>query len=356
MSRPHITVRTTTSDAPKAFVLVIYTGGTFGMVYDRAGRQLVPLDFEQMQDKLPELARFDVDLTVMPFDVIIDSSNIRPEHWIRLAQVIRDNYTKFDGFIILHGTDTMAFSASALSYLLEDLNKPVIFTGAQLPIGAPRTDARGNFISALEIVSAREYGRPLVPEVCIYFGYRLMRGNRAQKVESTQFSAFETPNYPALAEAGVSINYNRYAIHPYDITAALRAYQQMDTNVAVLTLFPGGGRSILENILSLPGLRAVVLRTYGAGNAPTDPWFLDCLRQAVENDILIYNVSQCNGGMVMQGRYETSRSLAQIGVISGKDITTEAAVTKLMFLLANNVSLADVRANLMRPIRGEMTI
>ena len=354
MVQPPVTIRTATRHTPRAYILVIYTGGTLGMVYDRSGQHLVPLDFEQMQDKLPELARFDVGLTVMPFDVVIDSSNIRPEHWIRLAQIVREHYHTYDGFIILHGTDTMAYSASALSYLLEDLNKPVLLTGAQLPIGAPRTDARSNFISALEIACAREHGRPLVTEVCIYFGYRLLRGNRSQKVESARFSAFESPNYPPLAEAGVHLNYNRYAIKPYDVTANLRAHGQMNTNVAVLTLFPGGSRLIVENILNIPGLRAVVLRTYGSGNAPTDGWFLDCLQQAIENDIVIYNVSQCSGGMVMQGRYETSERLAQIGVISGKDITTEAAVTKLMFLLANNVSLADVRANLMRPIRGEM--
>ncbi|SDJ77806.1 L-asparaginase [Catalinimonas alkaloidigena] len=342
--------------SPGAYILVIYTGGTLGMVYDKNGQHLIPFDFEQIQEKLPELARFHINITLLSFDVIIDSSNIKPEHWIRLAQIIRDRYTHYDGFVILHGTDTMAYSASALSFLLEDLNKPVIFTGAQLPIGAPRTDARSNFISALEIASAREYGRPLVPEVCIYFGDSLLRGNRAQKVESTHFSAFESPNYPVLAEAGVNINYNRYAIRPYDITASLHAHDQMDSNVAVLTLFPGVSRSIIENILTIPGLRAVVLRTYGAGNAPTDAWFINCLSQAIENDILIYNVSQCNGGMVMQGRYETSKILAQIGVISGKDITTDAAVTKLMYLLANNVSLADVRANLMRPIRGEMSL
>lgn len=324
------------------------------MVYDKSGKHLIPFDFAQVLDKIPELARFEFNLTVIEFAELIDSSNIKPAHWITLARLIKDNYLKYDGFVILHGTDTMAFTASALSFLLEGLNKPVIFTGAQLPIGAPRTDARGNFISAIEIAAARKNGKPLVPEVCIYFSYRLLRGNRAKKVESAQFAAFESENYPLLAEAGVSINYNYYAIRSFETNQTLRIYKQLDTNVAILKLFPGISESIVKSILGIEGLKAVVIETYGSGNAPTDSWFIDSLRGAIERDIILLNVSQCNGGTVMQGRYETSKNLAQIGVISGKDITTEAAVTKLMFLLANSRSYADIKANLQRSIRGEM--
>ncbi len=350
-----VSINTAAPKHPDTSILVIYTGGTLGMVYDNTGKHLIPFDFTQVLDKIPELIRFEFNLTVIELDELVDSSNIKPSHWITLARLIKDNYVKYDGFVILHGTDTMAYSASALSYMLEGLNKPVIFTGAQLPIGAPRTDARSNFISALEIASAKMHGRPLVPEVCIYFSHRLLRGNRSRKVESAEFAAFETENYPLLAEAGIKINYNFYAIQPYNIARTLRAYEFLDTNVTILKLFPGISPATVRSILGTEGLKAAVVETYGSGNAPSEGWFIDCLKEAIDRDVILLNVSQCTGGTVSQGRYETSKQLAQIGMISGRDITTEAAVTKLMFLLANCKSLAEVKVNLQKSLRGEIT-
>jgi L-asparaginase len=350
-----IDINTAAPKAPGSSVLVIYTGGTLGMVYDNEGKSLVPFDFEQIIDKIPELTRFGFKLTVISFNQLIDSANVSPAHWVALATLIEENYALYDGFVIIHGTDTMAYSASALSYLLEDLNKPVIFTGAQLPIGAVRTDARENLITALEMAATKKDGRPIVTEVCILFNNLLLRGNRAKKVESAQFGAFESKNYPALAESGIKIVYNSLVIKPYQPFSKLKVYKKMDTRVAILKLYPGIGQEVMEAIFYLPNLQGVVMETYGSGNAPTDKWFLESIKNAIDRGIIIYNVSQCNGGTVLQGRYETSKTLPTLGVLSGGDITTEAAVTKLMFLLANRDVIGDIKRNLTRPIRGEMS-
>ena len=364
--------------APRS-VLVIYTGGTFGMVYDRQTDQLIPFDFERVPDRLPELLRLDFDITLLTLPQIIDSSNMKPAVWVELAQLIGTNYTQYDSFVILHGTDTMAYTASALSFMLEGLNKPVILTGAQLPIGAPRTDARENFITALEIAAAESTaavdsarsgeppvdsdhrnGRPLVPEVCVYFNSRLLRGNRSTKQESVQFNAFASENYPPLAIAGVSIAYNRPYIRPYQLSQTLRVRTALDPNVTILKLFPGITQPVVESILGIPALRGVVLETFGAGNAPTDDWFLNALKAAIDRGVLIMNVSQCEGGRVTQGRYQTSKHLEQIGVVSGADITTEAAITKMMVLLGREhdrgaVAMARLRTLLSEPMMGEMS-
>ena len=335
--------------------MLIYTGGTLGMVVDEATQTLVPFDFEQILSQIPEIKKFDFNLTVIAFNHLIDSANVNPGHWVALASLIEENYEQYQGFVIIHGTDTMAYSASALSYLLEDLNKPVIFTGAQLPIGAVRTDARENLITALEIASARRDGRPIIPEVCIFFSNKLLRGNRAKKIESAQFRAFESKNYPALATCGVKIDYDYNVIKPYQPYSRLKVYKKMDSGVAILKLFPGISKETVEAILNINGLKGLVLETYGSGNAETSAWFIKALQTAIERGILIYNISQCNGGTVMQGRYETSIHLQEIGVLSGGDSTTEAAITKLMFLLANQPSPTDIRRQMIRPIRGEMS-
>lgn len=334
---------------------MLYTGGTFGMVYDSTGH-LVPFDFGHIVDKIPELNRFDFELTVIAFSSPIDSSNVTPAHWIEMAQVIYKNYDLYDGFVILHGTDTMAYSASALSFLLEHLRKPVIFTGSQLPIGAVRTDARRNLITALEIASARDIaGHPVVPEVCIYFNNFLWRGNRAKKVESAHFDAFHSDNYPALAEAGVTIDYNKPAIMPFQPGLPLQCNTLLNPNVAILKLFPGINAGTVYNILHIPGLKGLILETYGSGNAPTAGWFIEALATAIGQQIIILNVSQCSGGRVVQGKYETSKKLAEIGVLSGKDITTEAGITKMMYLLGKEKFLEAMKKELICPIRGEMT-
>ncbi len=336
-------------------VLVIYTGGTLGMVYDAKSDSLVPFDFAQIPDNLPEMARLDFEISVLTFDKLLDSSNMNPDVWVNLAEIIEENYTNFDSFVILHGTDTMAYSASAMSYLLEGLNKPVIFTGAQLPIGVARTDAKENFITALEIAASRTHNRPTVSEVCIYFNSLLLRGNRARKHESVQFNAFESENYPVLAEAGIKIEYNKPYLKHYDSDAILKVHKSLDENVVILKLFPGITEKVVRNILEIKGLRGVVLETFGSGNAPTSEWFLKLMKEFVEKGIIIFNVSQCNGGRVTQGRYQTSQFMLEIGVVSGADMTTEAAITKLMFALGQSVDNQEVKKILKHSVSGEMS-
>jgi L-asparaginase len=347
-----ISIHTASAEKAKARVLIIYTGGTFGMTYDDQG-VLVPFDFSLILEYLPTIRNLFLELTVVSFDHPIDSSNIEPLHWQRIAGTIDEHYDTHDGFVVLHGTDTMAFTASALSFMLEGLAKPVVFTGAQLPITEPRSDARENLITSLEIASAKKNGRALVPEVCIYFDYELLRGNRSRKVESMHFDAFESGNYPPLAKAGVKIDYNFAVIHSPGPDARLQVRTRLDTNLSILKLFPGIGAATITSILNTPGLKVVVVETFGSGNAPSAPWFVELLRDAIRRGILVLNVSQCPGGMVIQGRYETSKALADIGVISGGDMTTEAAVTKSMLLLGE-YGISETQQRIAKPLAGEM--
>ncbi|MBL7861022.1 MAG: asparaginase [Cyclobacteriaceae bacterium] len=332
--------------------MIIYTGGTFGMTYDATG-VLIPFDFSLILQQLPALRNLFLDITVISFDQPIDSSNIQPAHWKMIGEIIFENYQEQDGFVVLHGTDTMSFTASALSFMLPGLAKPVIFTGAQLPISEPRSDARENLITSLEIASARENGQPLVPEVCIYFDYELLRGNRSKKVESMHFDAFRSENFPSLAKAGVKIDYNLSAIRKPD-KGSLRLLTTFCSDVSVLKLFPGIESRTVEAILQTVGLKALILETYGSGNAPSAPWFIDTLTKAIKKGILILNISQCPGGMVVQGKYETSKFLAEIGVISGGDMTLEAAVTKLMLLLGE-FEMDQVKRKINLPVAGELS-
>lgn len=338
---------------PRGRVLIIYTGGTFGMTYDTNG-VLIPFDFSLILEHLPTLKNLALELTVVSFENPIDSSNVNPTHWQALAKIIHNEYHQHDGFVVLHGTDTMAFTASALSFMLEGLTKPVIFTGAQLPIGEPRSDARENLITALEIASAKNQGNPVVPEVCIYFDYELLRGNRSKKVESMQFDAFDSGNYPPLAKAGVKIDYNYSFIRPYENNRQLILRDRIDPHISILKLFPGIPDSTVEAILNTKGLKAVILETYGSGNAPTSECLLKALKNAISKGVLVLNISQCPGGRVTQGKYETSRDLQQAGVIGGADLTTEAAVTKLMLLLGEYGS-EKAKALISKSLAGELT-
>ncbi|HYF66873.1 MAG TPA: asparaginase [Ohtaekwangia sp.] len=331
MDLKKVSINTALPGKPRARVLIIYTGGTFGMM-SNDDSVLIPFDFSVIVEHLPILRSLLLEMTVISFEKPIDSSNIDPVHWQTIGKIINENYVTNDGFVVLHGTDTMAFTASALSFMLEGLSKPVIFTGAQLPISEPRSDARENLITALDIASARKDGKALVPEVCIYFDYELLRGNRSSKAESMQFDAFDSGNYPPLAKAGVKIDYNFAVIRPAE-DKPVKFRSNLNLNISILKLFPGITQPVVHALLNSEGLKAVVLETYGSGNAPTLPWLIDELEMAIQRGVIIVNISQCSGGRVLQGRYETSRKLQQIGVISGVDMTTEAAVTKLMLLL-----------------------
>lgn len=321
------------------------------MTYDASG-VLIPFDFSLILEQLPVLRNLFLDISVISFDQPVDSSNIQPEHWKTIGEIIFENYTDQDGFVVLHGTDTMAFTASAISFMLPGLAKPVIFTGAQLPISEPRSDARENLITALEIASAKEHGKPIVPEVCIYFDYELLRGNRSKKVESMHFDAFKSENYPSLAKAGVKIDYNHPAIRK-STDQRIKLLTRFDSNISVLKLFPGINKYVVDAILQTPDLKALILETYGSGNAPSSDWFIASLKEAISRGILILNISQCPGGMVVQGKYETSKSLSEIGVISGGDMTMEAAVTKLMVLLGEHDSKKCIEL-INSPLAGEL--
>jgi L-asparaginase len=352
MNLKKVIVNTALPGKPRARILIIYTGGTFGMTYDRDG-VLIPFDFTYILDQLPTLKNLALEITAFSFENPIDSSNINIEHWQLIGQIIFDQYDRQDGFVVLHGTDTMAYTTSALSFMLEGLSKPVVFTGAQLPISEPRSDARENLITALDIASARKDGSPLVPEVCIYFDYELLRGNRSKKVESMQFDAFDSGNYPPLAKAGVKIDYNFSVIRPA-LATKLILRTGFETNIAILKLFPGINQHVVKAVLSVTVLKAVVIETYGSGNAPTLSWLLEELKQAITRGVIVLNVSQCPGGRVLQGRYETSKALEQIGVISGADMTTEAAVTKLM-LLIGEFGVERTRELIGLSLAGELT-
>ncbi len=337
-------------------LLIIYTGGTIGMVADPRTGAMRPMDLERLREQVPELERVKASLTAMSFHKPIDSSDMRPTDWVRIAEIIGQNYRKYDGFVVLHGSDTMAYTASALSYLLEGLGKPVILTGSQLPIGTIRTDARENLITAIEIAAAHdEHGQPMVPEVAVYFEYRLYRGNRVVKVHAERFEAFRSPNWPVLAEAGVHLRYDRSSILPLR-DRPFKAHDRMDDRVGIIRLFPGIRPQWVAAMLSTPDLQAVVLSTFGSGNGPTEPAFIDVLREARDRGIVLLNVTQCSGGRVEQGRYATSVAFNDLGVVPGADMTVEAAITKLMFLLGQGVGAARMPERLVNPLAGELTL
>ncbi|MGM9810733.1 MAG: asparaginase [Paludibacteraceae bacterium] len=339
-------------------VLVILTGGTITMVCDRESGALLPADMETFKAFVPELFTSDIHIDMEAFTPLLDSSDVNPENWARMAHAVYDHYGEYDGFVILHGTDTMSYSASALSFMLENLNKPVVFTGSQLPIGTLRSDAKENLLTAIEIAAAKdEEGNAIVPEVTLFFEDKLFRGNRTTKRNAEHFSAFNSYNYPALAKAGVHIIYQPHLIHYNNPTLPLRLRVKTDQNVGVLKLFPGIQEAFVKQVLTAPGLRGLVLETFGAGNAPSSEWLYRLLHDAVERGIIIVNKTQCNTGSVEMGLYAVSMNLLKAGVLSGYDITTEALLTKMMYLLGENPDEPEtVKELLQKDLCGEVTI
>ena len=338
-------------------VLLIYTGGTIGMNRNPQTGALEPFDFEQLLDHVPELQQFDTQISTYQFNPPIDSSDMSPRMWTELSHVISDHYDEYDGFVVLHGTDTMAFTASALSYMLENLTKPVIFTGSQLPIGQLRTDGKENLITAVEIAAAKddlEHAR--VPEVGIYFNSHLLRGNRTTKQSADEFNAFESFNYPHLVDAGVNITYHDERILKPDFSKPMKPHFRLDNNVIIFSLFPGIREDLIRHIIHTPNLKAIVMRTFGSGNAPQSPWLLKALKEGTRNGKVIVNISQCLQGQVEMSRYGTGYHLQEAGVTSGFDSTVESAVTKLMFLQSHFDDPDEIRRRMTQSIRGEITV
>lgn len=341
----------------KSALLLIYTGGTIGMKQDMKDLTLKPFDFSQILDEVPEIRKFAFKIDTYSFEPPIDSSDVEPSLWQDLARLIKEKYEDYDGFIILHGTDTMSYSASALSFMLDGLTKPVIFTGSQLPIGVPRTDGKENLISAVEIASAKDKdGHPAVPEVCVCFDSLLMRGNRSTKVNSEVFRAFQSPNFPPLAEAGINIRYNNeYIRKPNDWYQSLTINTDLDTRVSILKIHPGITPEVVRNILCGKDTRAIIMETYGSGNAPTRDWFLDIVKESSAMNKIIVNVTQCLAGTVNMNLYANGKALERAGVIDGYDSTTESALAKLFYLMGKSRDNEWVKAMMSRNLKGEIS-
>ena len=340
----------------KPRILLIYTGGTIGMIKDYKTKALKAFDFSQIIEKIPELQQLDCSIQSVSFETPIDSSNMNTKYYIDLVEIIEDHYTDVDGFVILTGSDTMSYVASAISFMLENLQKPIIFTGSQLPIGDLRTDAKENLITSVEIASAHKNGVPVISEVCLYFEYQLFRANRTTKISAEQFEAFASMNFPPLAESGVHLKFNQSLIHrKSNKEQSLVIRKKLVDDVVILKLFPGITNMVIESILNTSNLKGVILETYGAGNTPNSERFIAVLKRAIQKGIKIVNVTQCKSGGVLMGRYDTSIMLKEIGVIDGKDITLESAVAKLMYLLNESLSIEDFKNIFEKSLRGEMT-
>jgi len=341
------------SDKPK--ILIIYTGGTIGMINDPKTGHLISFDFDHIYHQVPELERLHVVLETISFHPPLDSSEMNPKYWADIAEKVSANYEKYDGFVILHGSDTMAYTASALSFMLQNLSKPVILTGSQLPIGTIRTDGKENLITAIEIAASKNSkGESMIQEVAVYFEFSLFRGNRCSKISANQFEAFSSPNYPKLAEAGIDINFNEDKFFKSD-SKELKLFTEFDNHVALLKIFPGFSASVYKNLFDIQQVKGIIMETFGAGNAPSNDEFRQLISKYIQNGGIVLNITQCNSGSVQQGKYETSSFFDKVGVISGKDMTTEAALAKMMYLLGSQTSKEEIQQQLGISLQGEFT-
>ena len=335
-------------------ILLIYTGGTIGMIKDSVTGALENFNFNDLLESIPELNLLDCNISSKSFSNPIDSSNMKPSNWIEIGTIIEDNYKNYDGFVILHGSDTMSYTASALSFMLENLAKPVIFTGSQLPIGDLRTDAKENLITSIQIASLVENNQPVVQEVGLYFEYKLYRANRTTKINAEHFEAFYSPNYPPLIISGVNLSINYQSLLTAKKNKKLVVHKIFEPNILLVKLFPGINKETINHLFSTPNLKGMIFETYGSGNITNEKWFLKALKIIIDKKIPVVNVTQCAGGSVDMNIYSTNIIYRNIGIISGKDISTEAAVTKLMLMLGQNIPANNFKTKFETSLRGEM--
>lgn len=336
-------------------ILLIYTGGTIGMAKDYSNQSLKPFDFENLIKHIPELSLIDSEISYTGFEQPIDSSDMNPNHWIELASIIEENYSKYDGFVVLHGTDTMAYTASAISFMLSGLQKPVIFTGSQLPVGDLRTDAKENLITSIHFASLQEDGKPRIGEVCVYFEYKLLRANRTTKINAENFDAFESPNYPDLGESGIHLDVRKHVLRFENKSSMFTVNKNLNTELGLMKIFPGMDQSFIEYMFETPNLKAMIIEAFGSGNVFSENWFKDLLRKKSKEGTYIIVNTQCAGGMVEIGRYETSEIFLEIGALNGFDLTTEASVAKTIYLLGQNLSPEEFKSQYENDLRGELT-